>query len=504
MNMKKQVFALAFLVASVADIFANDYPAVVYPENYAYEAQVLSDGSKVIVTPQWIQKADIIGSKENLPYFAVSGEYFYLFRKSDGKLLQFDRVHGLFVKEIDIEQTDLVNKNNIGFFGVDEAQNLYVSTRFESTADFKIDDKTTKYADALNLNVIGADGKIIKSLKSPLMPIVIGKKTVKESFGFLNVRGDITKNNDFLVTLPIIFLVPQSENSNGAQIQIYYKFFQQSSDGMLIDLGGDGVLYKNYGMPEHGEVVYDKYSFYPINWLKDKCIKDYYWKSGDANSEYFYALTRTANKDYQEISNFCGSNSSDNKALLGESLGFTGTYLPGGITCKYGDTDLIVDANIDKAGKLHFNVREISFQKSYYATPDKSKLLWSFPNDKEFVLGANDYYENVTIQAIESNVDGNPRVDIYMYAPGKIMAYYTLSNEKVNTGYFSPLEDTESTMEYENGVIKVNARSVVELYDITGRLQARYDNHNGVIDLSSIPSGIYIAKTEGAAIKIMK
>ena len=121
MNMKKQVFALAFLVASVADIFANDYPAVVYPENYAYEAQVLSDGSKVIVTPQWIQKADIIGSKENLPYFAVSGEYFYLFRKSDGKLLQFDRVHGLFVKEIDIEQTDLVNKDNIGFFGADEA-----------------------------------------------------------------------------------------------------------------------------------------------------------------------------------------------------------------------------------------------------------------------------------------------------------------------------------------------------------------------------------------------
>ena len=504
MNMKKQVFALAFLVASVADIFANDYPAVVYPENYAYEAQVLSDGSKVIVTPQWIQKADIIGSKEDLPYFAVSGEYFYLFRKSDGKLLQFDRVHGLFVKEIDIEQTDLVNKNNIGFFGADEAQNIYVSARFESTADFKYDDKKTKYVDALNLNVIDADGKIIKSLKSTPMPILIGKKTEKESYGFLNVRGDITKNNSFLVTLPIIFQVPQSENSAGAQIQIYYKFFHQSSEGSLIDLGGDGVLYKNSGMPENHDVVYDKYSFYPIDWLKDKCIKDYYWKSGDANSEYFYALTRTANKDYPEISNFYGSNGANNEALLGESLGFTGTYLPGGITCKYGDTDLIVDANIDKAGKLHFNVREISFQKSNYAIPDKSKLLWSFPNDKEFVLGANDYYENVTIQAIESNVDGNPRVDIYMYAPGKIMAYYTLSNEKVNTGYFSPLEDTESTMEYENGVIKVNARSVVELYDITGRLQARYDNHNGVIDLSSIPSGIYIAKTEGAAIKIMK
>lgn len=502
--MKKQVFALAFFVASVATIFANGYPSVVYPENYAYDAQVLSDGSKVTVTPQWIQNADVIGGKEDLPYFAVSGEFFYLYRKSDGKLLQFDRVHGLFVKEIDIEQTDLVNKDNIGFFGADEAQNLYLSTRFESTADFKIDDKKTKYVDALNLNVIGADGKIIKSLKSPLMPIVIGKKTVKESYGFLNVRGDITKNNSFFVTLPIIFLVPQSENSNGAQIQIYYKFFQQSSDGMLIDLGGDGVLYKNFGMPEHGEVVYDKYSFYPINWIKDKCIKNYYWKSGDANSEYFYALTRTANKNYQEISNFYDSNGADNKAKLDESLGFTGTYLPGGIACKYGDTDLIIDANIDNAGKLHFNVREISFQKSNYATPDKSKLLWSFPKDSKFELNANDYYENVSIQAIESNVDGNPRVDIYMYAPGKIMAYYTLSNEKVNTGYFSPLEDTESTMEYENGVIRVKAQTEVELYDITGRLQARYDNHNGTIDLSSIPSGIYIAKTEGAAIKIMK
>ena len=143
-------------------------------------------------------------------------------------------------------------------------------------------------------------------------------------------------------------------------------------------------------------------------------------------------------------------------------------------------------------------------KKSNYATPDKSKLLWSFPKDSKFELNANDYYENVSIQAIESNVDGNPRVDIYMYAPGKIMAYYTLSNEKVNTGYFSPLEDTENTMEYENGVIRVKAQTEVELYDITGRLQARYDNHNGTIDLSSIPSGIYIAKTEGAAIKIMK
>ena len=502
--MKKQIFALAFLVASAADIFANDYPSVVYPEDYTYEAQVLSDGSKVTVTPQWIQKADIIGSKEDLPYFAVSGEYFYLFRKSDCKLLQFDRVHGLFVKEIDIEQTDLVNKNNIGFFGADEAQNLYISSSFESTADFKIDYNKTKYVDALNLNALDADGKIIKSLKSALMPITIGKKTVKESYGFLNVRGDITKNNGFLVTLPIIFLVPQSENSNGAQIQIYYNFFHQSSDGLLIDLGGDGVLYKNSGMPEHDEVVYDKYSFYPINWLKDKCIKDYYWKSGDANSEYFYALTRTSNPNYQEITNLYGSNNSDNKELLGESLGFTGTYLPGGIACKYGDTDLIVDANIDNAGKLHFNVREISFQKSYCATPDKSKLLWSFPKVAKFEYSAEDYYENVTIQAIESSVDGNPRVDIYMYAPGKLMAYYTLSNEKVNTGYFSPLEDTKSTMEYENGVLRVNAQTVVELYDITGRLQARYDNHNGVIDLSSIPSGIYIAKTEGTAIKIMK
>ena len=502
--MKKQVFALVFLVASAANIFAKGYPSVVYPENYDYDAQVLSDGSKVTVTPQWIQKVDIIGDKEDLPYFAVSGEYFYLFRKSDGKLLQFDRVHGLFVKEIDIEQTDLVNKNNIGFFGADEAQNLYVSTRFESTADFKIDYNKTKYADALNLNVIGEDGKIIKSLKSPLMPIVIGKKTEKESYGFLNVRGDITKNNSFLVTLPIIFLIPQSENSNGAQIQIYYKFFHQSSDGALIDLGGDGVLYKNYGMPEIGEMVYDKYSFYPINWIKDKCIKDYYWKSGDANSEYFYALTRTANKNYQEISNFYYRNGADNKALLDESLGFTGTYLPGGIACKYGDTDLIIDANIDNAGKLHFNVREISFQKSDYAIPDKSKLLWSFPKDSEFELNANDYYENVSIQAIESNVDGNPRVDIYMYAPGKLMAYYTLSNDKVNTGYFSPLEDDKNIMEYENGVIRVNAHTEVELYDITGRLQARYDNHNGIIDLSSIPSGIYMAKTKGAAIKIMK
>ena len=36
--MKKQVFALAFFVASVATIFANCYPSVVYPENYAYDA----------------------------------------------------------------------------------------------------------------------------------------------------------------------------------------------------------------------------------------------------------------------------------------------------------------------------------------------------------------------------------------------------------------------------------------------------------------------------------
>lgn len=41
-------------------------------------------------------------------------------------------------------------------------------------------------------------------------------------------------------------------------------------------------------------------------------------------------------------------------------------------------------------------------------------------------------------------------------------------------------------------------------FRITGRLQARYGSHNGSIDLSSIPSGSYIAKAENAAIKIVK
>lgn len=502
--MNKRFLAIAVLFASAVGAFATDYPSVVYPEDYSYEAAVLSEGSKVIVTPQWIQSASYLGSENDVPFFAVSGNYFYLYRKSDGKLLQFDRIHGIFIKELDVEQTDLVNKDNIGYFGADEAQNLYVSSRFESKVDFKYVNGKVKYVDALNLNVIGADGKIIKSLKSAELPINIGKNTEKESYGFLNIRGDITKSNGFLVTLPIIFKVPQSANSNGAQIQIYYKFFHQSSSGALIDLGGDDVLYKSFGMPENGDVVYDKYSIFPINWLKDKCINDYYWKSGDENSEYFYALTRTANKDYQEISNFYNRNSVDNKSLLDESLGFTGTYLPGGIVCKYGDTDLIIDANIDEASKLRFNVREIKFEKGNYATPDKCKMLWSLPQNKKFVLNVENYNANVSIQAIESEEDGNPRVDIYLYAPGKLMAYYTLSKDKVNTGYTSPLEDTRNKMEYVNGVIKVSEHAKVDLYDITGRLRARHDNHNGTIDISSIPSGIYIAKSENVAIKIVK
>lgn len=484
--------------ATSLNVFATDYPSIVYPEDYNYTSQYLNDGGKVTITPQWIQKADYLGGADEVPFFAASGDHFYLYSKSDGKLLQYDRVHGIFEKEIDIEQNKFVNKENIGFFGADESQNLYVSSRFESDKDF---DKGQNI-DALNINVINAEGKIIKTLHSDPMSLIIGKTTEKESYSNLNIRGDITKENGFLVTLPIIFKI---KNYNKPYTRIQYQFFQKSNENTLIDLGGDAVNYHKYGNPDN-EVVFEKYSIFPINWIKDKCINDYYFKNGDENNEYFYALTRTANKNYQEICNFYYKNGvNKDNALLDTSLGFKGTYLPGGIACKYGDADLIVDANIGEDNKLHFNIREITFEKGGpYATPKKSKLLWTLPQDTDFLINSNDYYENVSIQAIESEEDGNPRVDIYMYAPGKIMAYYTISKEKVSTGYYPAVIDTTPKIEYVNGELRVSTESEVTLYDITGRQQARYANHKGTINLDKIPSGIYIAKTENAVIKIVK
>ena len=133
--------------------------------------------------------------------------------------------------------------------------------------------------------------------------------------------------------------------------------------------------------------------------------------------------------------------------------------------------------------------------------------LATVPSSVKFTLreGSEDYAVT-RIQAVESIDDeSNPQTDIYLYAPGRGIAYYTIAGKKVSTGLISTISDDENAIEYNNGLVKAAAGTSIQVYNLSGMfIQTLNVPQTGSVSIENLPSGFYVLSAGNNHLKICK
>lgn len=489
------------------NVFAIDYPDIVYPEDATYESITLSDGSNAILTSHWAQKMDYLSTDAtDYPFFAVSGDFLFVYDKNNNKILKFNRMTGLHIEDLTIN-FGTFNEHKVGYMGADDAQNLFISTSYsESYANYLNESSITLPNSNLIISVIDNNGNVTQQYVSDVLSMKQNnfkdKLTFNVNYSFVNIKGDITKSKDFLVSLPVLAY----NKTEGTYVS--YVFFQQIENNKLIDINNSNVFrYLDDTSNKNVQITY--FSFSPALWVPGKAIKNYIRE----NNEYFIGVTSYALNGTH--SNYFYSTATNRHNVLA----FEGTNFSGASCFKYGDLNMIVDAvynspvlNEETGNKenfVTFNIRELSCGVDYSSNSNittSKKILYTVPQRKIFPLPTDIiYYPFTRTQVVESTENGNPRADIYLYAPGRGMAYYTLANKSVSTGTISPISNDKTKFEYKNGTIKADISSSIQIYNVSGMLvESIIVPQTGNVSIAHLPSGFYILSSGNSRLKIFK
>ena len=500
--------------------YAIDYPTTVCPES-DYQIK-FSDETTAYLTSHWVQKTDYLtGNAADYPFFAVSGDYFFIYDKPNNKILKFDRMKGTHIEDITIYFNGF-EEHEIGFMAADDAQNLYISTVCTvegNPIQPTVTRKATHYHfPGSTISVFDQSGKVTNQFKSDdaCISFVDNSNTITKIFyNNIKINGNILENNNFLVSIPSLY--HYTVNGVTSQ-QSRVSYYQSYDNNVLKDIttSTNILTYKFYDplvVNSSTDELFEEYSFSPIEWLPGKGIYDYKVDfSGTPSDENFYGISvlgLTSDATYSSIVRHSESlsctydNLSDN--------GFNQKARPGAVGFKYGDFDMIADAvylseNTDNW--VQFNVREISYNAPFkqiqvnYVTD-----LATVPSSVKFTLreGSEDYAVT-RIQAVESIDDeSNPQTDIYLYAPGRGIAYYTIAGKKVSTGLISTISDDENAIEYNNGLVKAAAGTSIQVYNLSGMfIQTLNVPQTGSVSIENLPSGFYVLSAGNNHLKICK
>lgn len=493
----KVTFLLGIFVCQ--NSYAIDYPEIVYPEENEYESVTLSDGTKVVLTSHWVQNTDYLDFKY-FPFFAVSGDYLFIYDKTNNKILKFDRLKGTHIEDLTINWGDF-NEHEIGYMGTDDAQNIFISNGYENTVTIKTLPKSN-----LNISIIDINGNVTKQLKSDVLTIMNGDLVNSGTYvryDFVNIKGDITKDNDFLVSLPVLIKI----NNNS-----YYcprlVFFQQTENNKLIDIINSNVVqYSNGNNDNSSQLNSVYYSFSPMLWTPGKSIDSYDVNNG----EYFTGVETLSYTKIQSVN----IESRHTMFYNASSLNLEGITLTGASCFKYGDKNMIIYPYKNSEGSkmyVKFNIRELFYSinetNKSLSSVTTSDIIYSVPQENYFPIDNIHLYYNpfTRTQVVETkDINDNPRADIYVYAPGCGMAYYTLGFEKVPTGLITAISDDENAMEYNNGVVKAVAGTSIQVYNLSGILiQTLNVPQTGSVSIENLPSGFYVLSSGNNHLKICK
>lgn len=504
--------------------YAIDYPTTVCPES-DYQIK-FSDETTAYLTSHWVQKTDYLtGNAADYPFFAVSGDYFFIYDKPNNKILKFDRMKGTHIEDITIDFNGF-EEHEIGFMAADDAQNLYISTVCTvegnpiqpTVVNTKYYTYYYYYFPGSTISVFDRSGKVTYQVKSDDACLSIKNNNyavTKIFYNNIKINGNILENNNFLVTIPSLYRYTVNGVTNQQSRVSYYQSYENN---VLKDITTSSEIptYKFYNPTDvcsSTVELFDEYSFSPIEWLPGKAVNEYEPNYNEGPSEEslygISVLGLTSDATYSTIVRH-SSSSYCYYANLADK-GFNQKARPGAVGFKYGDFDMIADAvylseNTDNC--VQFNIREISYNTKYnqievnYVTD-----LATVPSSVKFTLpeGREDYAVT-RIQAVESIDDeSNPQTDIYLYAPGRGIAYYTIAGKKVSTGLISTISDDENAIEYNNGVVKAVAGTSIQVYNLSGMfIQTLNVPQTGSVSIENLPSGFYVLSSGNNHLKICK
>ena len=495
----KVTFLLGIFICQ--NSYAIDYPEIVYPEENEYKSVTLSDGTKVVLTSHWVQKTDYLtGNAADYPFFAVSGDYFFIYDKPNNKILKFDRLKGTHIEDLTINWGNF-NKHEIGYMGTDDAQNIFISNGYENKVNIITLPKSN-----LNISIIDLNGNVTKQLKSDVLTIMNGdlvNSGTSVKYDFVNIKGDITKDNDFLVSLPVLI------KKNG---ESYYlprlTFFQKTENNKLIDIINSNVVqYSNDVNDKSGQLSCVYYSFSPMLWTPGKSINSYDVNNG----EYFTGVESLGYTKIQSVN----IESRHTMYYNASSLNLEEIILTGASCFKYGDKNMIIYPYKNSEGNkmyVKFNIRELFYSinetNKSLSSVTTSDIIYSVPQENYFPIDNIHLYYNpfTRTQVVETkDINDNPRADIYVYAPGCGMAYYTLGFEKVPTGLITTISDDENAIEYNNGVVKAVAGTSIQVYNLSGMfIKTLNVPQTGSVSIENLPSGFYVLSAGNNHLKICK
>ena len=479
--------------------YAIDYPEIVYPEENEYVSVTLSDGTKAVLTSHWVQNTDYLDYK-NYPFFAVSGDYLFIYDKPNNKILKFDRLKGTHIEDLTINWGDF-NEHEIGYMGTDDAQNIFISNGYENTVDIITLPKSN-----LNISIIDLNGNVTKQLKSDVLTIMsndLDKKIAYVKYDFVNIKGDITKDNNFLVSLPVLI-----KKNGGSYYLPRLTFFQKTENNTLIDIINSNVVqYSNDNNDNSGQLNSVYYSFSPMLWTPGKSIDSYDVNNG----EYFTGVETLSYTKIQSVN----IESRHTKFYNTSSLNLEGITLTGASCFKYGDKNMIIYPYKNSEGNkmyVKFNIRELFYSinetNKSLSSVTTSDIIYSVPQENYFPIDNIHLYYNpfTRTQVVETkDINDNPRADIYVYAPGCGMAYYTLGFEKVPTGLITTISDDENALEYNNGLVKAAAGTSIQVYNLSGMfIQTLNVPQTGSVSIENLPSGFYVLSAGNNHLKICK
>lgn len=482
--------------------YAIDYPEIVYPEENEYESVTLSDGTKAVLTSHWVQNTDYLDYK-NYPFFAVSGDYLFIYDKINNKILKFDRLIGTHIEDLTINWGDF-NEHEIGYMGTDDAQNIFISNGYNNIVDKSLSQITLPKSN-LNISIIDINGNVTKQLKSDVLSIpnsFIEENQTELKYDFVNIKGDITKDNDFLVSLPMIL-----KNKPPEGVVYNYPllfFFQKTENNILKDIIHSNAIPYNNSMPFKS--VYNYYSFSPMLWTPGKSIDSY-----DVNNGEYFIGVETLGYNIIQYVNIKNSTTQ----YISSILNLEEILLTGASCFKYGDKNMIIYPYKNSEGNkmyVKFNIRELFYSinetNNSLSSVTTSDIIYSVPQENYFPIDNIHLYYNpfTRTQVVETkDINDKPRADIYVYAPGCGMAYYTLGFEKVPTGLISTISDDENAIEYNNGVVKAVAGTSIQVYNLSGMfIQTLNVPQTGSVSIENLPSGFYVLSAGNNHLKICK